>query len=204
MIAAFLFTLYALCELVIFVWIGTCVSWLLSFGLLFAFFVLGMIIMSSAGISAVTAFRELGGGEAPARTAPKIGNATVTFVAGFVVATPGFISSVVALIALIPYVRNKTKYGLSKYARYRFVRSGLIVVPMAYDKLKRTKFYQGDVVPGDVIVEEGVVNSDGVVISESAVVVVQGEIEPAPVAEPKGSVNGNLEDPDTPRFSGGV
>ncbi|MFZ1362379.1 MAG: FxsA family protein [Candidatus Nanopelagicales bacterium] len=177
MIALLLFTFYALCELVLFVWIGNSVSWLLAFGLIIAFFVWGLIIMSSAGISAVTATREIFGGEAPAKSAPKIGDATITFAAGFVVAMPGLITSTLALISLIPFVRNRSKGAVAKYARYRFHRSGLTVVTLAYDGFKRSRFYQGDVVPGDVVVEEGIVDENGVVISESAVVI-EGEIEP--------------------------
>lgn len=177
MIAIFLFTLYSLCELVLFVWIGNSVSWLLAFGLVIAYFVLGLLIMSSAGISAVTAVKEIFGGEAPALSAPKIGDATITFVAGFVVAMPGLITSTLALISLIPFVRNRTKGAVSKYVRYRFHRSGLTVVTVAYDGFKRSRFYQGDVVPGDVIVEEGIVDENGIVISDSAVVI-EGEIEP--------------------------
>lgn len=177
MLAAFVFTLYALCELILFVWLGTSVSWLASFGLLIAFFVLGMLVMSSAGISAVSALKEIRGGQAPAEAGPKIGNATVTFVAGFVIAMPGFISSIVGIIALVPIVRSTTKNGLSKYARYRFHRSGLTVVTVAYDGFKRSRFYQGDVIPGNVIVEEGLVDENGVVITDSALVVQE---EPPP------------------------
>lgn len=180
MIVAIGFLIYAVIELVLFIWLGSSFSWLAAIGLLIAFFVLGILVMSSAGISAVSTIKDLRGGEVPAQSAPKIGNATVTFLAGLVIALPGYLSSLIGLIALIPFVRTSTKTALAKYARYRAHRSGLTVVTVAYDGFKRSRFYQGDVVSGEIIVEEGIVSETGLVLSESAVIVQEVENPPNP------------------------
>lgn len=147
--------------MILFIWLGSVFGWLAVFGAMIAFFLLGVMVMFSAGTSATNSLRQITASGYSPEDRANIGSSTVTFVAGLFIAIPGFISSAIGLIALLPFVRSFTKAAIVKYGKYRMNRSGFSIVTTTLNGVRRTQVFEGDVVQGDVVSDPNGQSSEG-------------------------------------------
>lgn len=146
------FVAYVVVELLVAIWIASLVGWLLVIGLTIAGFVLGILVLSSAGTAAATALREASAtGKAPEGS---VADSATRFFAGVLIMIPGFVTDVVGLLLLIPPIgrlaRRLGVLGLARWAR----KQNLSVVTTTVDGATFTRVVPGDVVVGDVIHRE--------------------------------------------------
>lgn len=143
------FVAYVVVELLVAIWIASLVGWLLVFGLAIAGFVLGILVLSSAGTQAATALREASAsGRAPEGS---VADSATRFFAGVLIMIPGFVTDVVGLLLLIPPIgrlaRRVGVLGFTRWAR----KQNMSVVTTTIDGTTVTRVVPGDVVVGDVI-----------------------------------------------------
>lgn len=143
---------YLIIEIAVAFWLASLVGWLLVIGLTIAGFALGVIVMSSAGTQAAAALREASAtGTAPTGS---VGSSATRFIAGVLIATPGFVTDVLGLLLLIPPVgglaRRLGVLGIARWAR----RQNLSVVTTTVQGETVTRVVPGDVIVGDVIKRE--------------------------------------------------
>lgn len=153
-----LFVLYVILELALAIWIASLVGWLLVIGLTFAGFVLGLLVIQNASQRTGTVLRDAGQGR-PIAT-DKIADAGIMFVAGGLIAIPGFLTDAIGLLLLIPPVRKLTRrFGSLAFSRW-VRRRGMSVVTTTVAGETVTRVVPGDVVVGDVIRHEDTPPSD--------------------------------------------
>ncbi len=156
--ALVLFALYALLELAAATAVAAAIGWGWTLVLAAAFVVVGAAVMRRAGLAAARSLTEgtQGGRAVPASgTGSAVGDASLQFVAGLLIAIPGFVTTALGLLMLIPPVRRLLGVGLVGWVVAR-VRRGEMRVVTTYDAQGRrtTRVYQGDVVEGEVVGDE--------------------------------------------------
>lgn len=143
----FLIIAYPFAEFVTASWVASQVGWMWVFVFLGAFFLLGTFFMRLAGASAFRALSDVSRGnagfemtgvdgqgqtvmasaaerEAAARQAGKdLGSSMFLFLAGILVAIPGFITSVVGLVLALPPVRSRLARSVRRRAEAAAARS---------------------------------------------------------------------------------
>lgn len=156
--ALLLFALYALLEIAVATAVAALIGWGWTFVLVAVFVVVGAAVMRRAGLAAARSLTEgtQGGRVVPAvGTGAAVGDASMQFVAGVLIAIPGFVTTALGLLMLIPPVRRLLGVGLVGWVMTRVRRGGMSVVT-TYDSQGRrtTRVYQGDVGEGEVVPDE--------------------------------------------------
>ncbi len=144
-----IFVAYVVIELLVAIWMASLVGWLLVVGLTVAGFVLGLLVLSSAGTQASSALREASAtGKAPEGS---VADSATRFFGGVLILIPGFATDLIGLLLLIPpigrFARRLGVLGFTRWAR----RQNMSVVTTTVNGATVTRVVPGDVVVGDVI-----------------------------------------------------
>ena len=135
-------------------WIGW--GWVVI--IVLALMIVGCAVMRRAGIAAARGLRAgapvtplQAGGPAPGAAAA-VGDASLLFVAGLLIAIPGLVSSLLGILMLIRPVRRLLGGGIVVLFTRRLRRRGLSMTS-TYDAsgMRVTRIVPGDVVEGEVI-----------------------------------------------------
>ena len=108
-------------------------------------FVVGLIVMRRAGAQAWRALRGANSGATP--SAAVAGDTVLLFVAGLLLAIPGFLTDVVGLALLVPPVRHGVRSWLARSANRRFstMRATFTTVRLSDGSI---------VIPGEVVEDD--------------------------------------------------
>ncbi len=144
------FCCYVLIEFFVVLWLASLWGWPLVIGLLIASFVLGLVVMKNAGLSAVRSMQQVAS-DGGAVEDDSVGDAAVMFGCGVFIAVPGFVTTVLGLAALLPparrWIRSVVRRAFERAAR----RRGMSVVTTTVDGVRVTRIVPGDVVTGHVV-----------------------------------------------------
>lgn len=152
------FVAYCIIELLVAIWIASLVGWLLVIGLTIAGFVLGLLVLTSAGTQAATTLREASAtGLAPEGS---VADSATRFVAGIFILIPGFVTDVLGLLLLIPPIaRLARRLGVLTVSRWAR-NQNMSVVTTKVDGATYTRVVPGDVIVGDVIRRDDVTTDE--------------------------------------------
>ena len=147
--------LYPVLEWITASWLAAIIGWGWVIVLVTALVFLGSLVMRRAGVSAATTLRDgtRAGQQAPAAgTGTAVGDASLLFVAGVLIALPGLVTSAIGLLMLIRPIRRVLGLGIIVLVTRRLSRSGYsLMSTFAADGTKVTRVVPGDVVQGEVI-----------------------------------------------------
>jgi len=149
------FVLYVAVEWVVASWLATMIGWLGVLVVLLVLVLVGVVVMRRAGFAAMRSLRPVsyeGAAVMPGATpgtmsqvGRDVGDAGALFVAGFLIALPGIVTSVVGLVLLAPPVRRWARVRATRSLRRRAEAAGVV-----FDARATTTTVQGDVVRDDV------------------------------------------------------
>ena len=149
------FVLYVAVEWVVASWLATMIGWLGVLVVLLVLVLVGVVVMRRAGFAAMRSLRPVsyeGAAVMPGATPDTmsqvgrdVGDAGALFVAGFLIALPGIVTSVVGLVLLVPPVRRWSRVRVTRSLRRRAEAAGVV-----FDARATTTTVQGDVVRDDV------------------------------------------------------
>ena len=149
------FVLYVAVEWVVASWLATMIGWLGVLVVLLVLVLVGVVVMRRAGFAAMRSLRPVsyeGAAVTPGATPDTmsqvgrdVGDAGALFVAGFLIALPGIVTSVVGLALLVPPVRRWSRVRVTRSLRRRAEAAGVV-----FDARATTTTVQGDVVRDDV------------------------------------------------------
>jgi UPF0716 protein FxsA len=141
---------YLIVEIAVAIWLASIIGWLLVVGFTIAGFVLGLVVIQNAGIQAAQSLREASERQQMA-DGSEVGDSGIKFVAGALIAIPGFVTAVLGLILIVPPIRNIARKGAALW----FVRwargKNISVIKETVDGTTVTRVVPCDVVAGDVI-----------------------------------------------------
>jgi UPF0716 protein FxsA len=147
--------LYVAVEWVVASWLATMIGWLGVLVVLLVLVLVGVVVMRRAGFAAMRSLRPVsyeGAAVMPGATPDTmsqvgrdVGDAGALFVAGFLIALPGIVTSVVGLVLLVPPVRRWSRVRVTRSLRRRAEAAGVVFGARA-----TTTTVQGDVVRDDV------------------------------------------------------
>jgi UPF0716 protein FxsA len=147
--------LYVAVEWVVASWLATLIGWLGVLVVLLVLVLVGVGVMRRAGFAAMRSLRPVsyeGSTVLPGATSDTltqvgrdVGDAGALFVAGFLIALPGIVTSVVGLVLLVPPVRRWARVRVTRSLRRRAEAAGVL-----FDARATTTTVQGDVVREDV------------------------------------------------------
>ncbi len=138
--------LYALLELALASLLAAWVGWGWVIVAMAALAVLGIAVMRRAGLSAARTLQQgtAGGTAVPSTgTRAAIGDASLRFVAGALIAVPGFATSILGLLMLVRPLRRVLGAATVGWVVGRLRRRGVSVVT------RRGDVVEGEVVPDD-------------------------------------------------------
>ena len=149
------FVLYVAVEWVVASWLATMIGWLGVLVVLLVLVLVGVVVMRRAGFAAMRSLRPVsyeGAAVMPGATPDTmsqvgrdVGDAGALFVAGFLIALPGIVTSVVGLVLLVPPVRRWSRVRVTRSLRRRAEAAGVV-----FDARATTTTVQGYVVRDDV------------------------------------------------------
>lgn len=143
--------LYALAELAVASLVASWVGWGWVIVAMAALAVLGVAVQRRAGLAAA---RALGEGQSPVGAGASVGDASLRFVAGILIAIPGFLTSAVGLLMLVPVVRRVLGAAVVGWFVTRLRRGGMSVIRTTGASGETvTRVVPGDVVEGEVVDE---------------------------------------------------
>lgn len=149
-IALVVLVVYPITEIAVATWLAGEVGWGWTLALLAAGLAVGILIMRSAGASALrvltTASRTgaLPGGE--------VGDHALTFLGGLLIAVPGFVTDVLGLLLVLPPTRLLIRRIAGRALRRRVRAAGFTVVQTTGpDGSPVTGVVDGDVIRGEVL-----------------------------------------------------
>lgn len=150
LLAILVLVVYPLTEFLLARWAASYVGWTAVVLAVLLFFVLGVALMRRAGGAAARALQS--GARTGALPGGEVGDAAMLFLAGLLVCIPGFLTTAVGLVLLVPPVRRLVR-GVGGRALSRRVRaSGFSVVESTLrDGTTVTRIVPGDVVEGEVL-----------------------------------------------------
>ena len=131
-------------------------GWTIVAGLVLV--ILGIAIMRRAGMSAGRALRDgtsRGPVPSPAGTGAAVGDASLLFVAGALVAVPGFVTSAIGLVlALVPPLRRLLALTIgARFVRGLQRRGMSMTSTVDASGARVTRIVPGEVVEGEVVVD---------------------------------------------------
>lgn len=144
------FCCYVLIEFFVVLWLASMWGWPLVIGLLIASFVLGLVVMKNAGLSAVRSMQQVAS-DGGAVEDDSVGDAAVMFGCGVFIAVPGFVTTGLGLVALLPPVRRWIRSVVRRSFERAARRRGMSVVTTTVDGVRVTRIVPGDVVAGHVV-----------------------------------------------------
>lgn len=154
---------YVVLEVLAAVVLASFVGWVWVFIILLSLFALGSALMRRAGMSAARSLRETTTSQGlPGPGAGRaVGDASLQFVAGALIALPGLISSGFGLVLLIPLLRRAVGAGVVLWFAARVRRGGMTMMT-GFDTngRKTSRVVPGDVVEGEVIPNPGPERTD--------------------------------------------
>ena len=145
-----LFALYALAELAIFIWVASWAGWLLVILLTALGAVLGSVVMSKAGVGAVESMQ--GSLRTASVPANEVGDHGLKFVAGLLIAIPGFLTDLLGITLLIGPVRRWAATALgTKFQVWLRSRGFSTVKVTRPDGTQGSRIAPGDIVEGEIL-----------------------------------------------------
>lgn len=140
---------YVIVELVIAIAVASVIGWFAVIILIIAAFAVGLVVMKNAGMASVRAMQTASrSGQTPDG---EVGDSALLFVAGLLIAVPGFLTDVLGGLLTIPPLRRAVRRWSSGFITRRLSARGLSVVTTTVDGNRVTRVVPGDVVAGDVI-----------------------------------------------------
>ncbi len=146
------FFLYIFVEIAVTVAVATAMGWLAVFAAFLVGLIGGLVTMQTAGTNAASSVREASrSGSLPAGD---VGNSALLFLAGALIAIPGFVTDFLGLLLAFPPTRRLTQTLAGVVFGRAMRKRGLSVVTTTVDGTTVTRVVPGDVVVGDVIKRE--------------------------------------------------
>lgn len=147
---------YALLEIAVASALAAAIGWSWVLVLMAGLAVLGIAVMRTAGMAAAGSLRAAarpdGRGVTAAGTGAAVGDASLRFAAGVLIALPGLVTSAFGLLLLIPPLRRILGVAVVGWFVARLRRRGLSVVSSyGADGTRFTRVVPGDVVEGEVV-----------------------------------------------------
>jgi UPF0716 protein FxsA len=148
--------LYALLEITVATALAAVIGWTWVLVLMAALVILGVAVMRTAGMAAARSLRGATGpdglGAPPAGTGAAVGDASLRFAAGVLIALPGLVTSAFGLLLLVPPLRRVLGVAVVGWFVARLRRRGVSVVSSyRADGSRFTRVVPGDVVEGEVV-----------------------------------------------------
>jgi UPF0716 protein FxsA len=150
LIALLVLVVYPITELLVMTWMAGQVGWGWTLALLAAGLAVGILVMRSAGASAMRALTAasrtgaLPGGE--------VGDHALTFLGGLLIAVPGFVTDLLGMLLVLPPTRSLIRRAAGRSVRRRVRTAGFTVIETTGpDGKPVAQVFDGDVVRGEVI-----------------------------------------------------
>jgi UPF0716 protein FxsA len=149
LIALLVVVVYPLTELLVAAWLAARIGWAWVMVLALVGLLAGLLVMSRAGRRAAdglsTAARtgSLPGGD--------VGDSALLFLAGLLLAVPGFVTDVLGLALLLPPLRRVVRRAAGATLGRRIRAGGYSMTTATVDGVTVTRLHEGDVIAGEVV-----------------------------------------------------
>lgn len=143
------FAIYAVVELLLADWLAKWFGWPAVLGLFVIGFVVGLLVMRSAGVKAAAALTQAA--RSGDLAADQIGDSGLLLVGGILFAIPGVLTDVIAVLLVIPVTRRICRHPVAAFLGRGLRASGVSVITTSVDGADATRVVPGDVIVGDVI-----------------------------------------------------
>lgn len=149
-IALLVLVVYPITEIALAVWAASLIGWGWVMAAFAAGIGVGLLVMRWAGASAAASLRAasrtgaLPGGE--------VGDHALTFLGGFLIMVPGFLTDLAGVLLVLPPTRSLVRRASGRALGRRVRAAGFTVVETTRaDGTRVSRVVEGDVVPGEVV-----------------------------------------------------